>query len=104
MPSVRLSAPAPRFFKRYFGTAVILFSSLIYEWVKSLKKTHRIDLAVSEKEGKGFNPVKKRWVVERTSAWIFNFRRNSKDYENITRNSEAMIQISMISILLRRLA
>ncbi len=78
--------------------------SAICEWVKSLKKTHRIDLVVSEKEGKGFNVVKKRWVVESAFAWIFNFRRNSKDYENITRNSEAMIQISMISILLRRLA
>ncbi len=78
--------------------------SAIYEWVKNLKKTWRIDLEVSEKEGKGFNIVKKRRVVERTFAWIFNFRRNSKDYETLTQNSEAMIQISMISILLRRIA
>jgi putative transposase len=76
----------------------------LFEWVRNLKKTHRIDLEVSEKEGKGFNVIKKRWVVERTFAWIFNFRRNSKDYEILTRNSEAMIQISMISILVRRLA
>ena len=78
--------------------------SPIYEWVRKLKKTWRIDLEVTEKEGKGFNVVKMRWVVERTFAWIFNFRRNSKDYETLTKNSEAMIQISMISILLRRLA
>jgi len=78
--------------------------SSVYEWVKNLKKTWRIDLELSEKEGKGFNVVKKRWAVERTFAWIFNFRRNSKDYETLTKNSEAMIQISMISILLRRLA
>jgi putative transposase len=78
--------------------------SPIYEWVKKLKKTWQIDLEVTEKEGKGFNVVKKRWVVERTFAWIFNFRRNSKDYETLTRNSQAMIQISMISILLRRVA
>lgn len=78
--------------------------SPLYEWVNNLKKTYRIDLEVTENKGKGFNLIKKRWVVERTFAWIFNFRRNSKDYENLRRNSEAMIQISMISILLRRLA
>ncbi len=78
--------------------------SPVYEWVRKLKKTWRIDLEVTEKEGKGFNVVKMRWVVERTFAWIFNFRRNSKDYETLTKNSESMIQISMISILLRRIA
>ncbi|SLM30782.1 transposase [Desulfamplus magnetovallimortis] len=78
--------------------------SALKEWVRKLKKTHQIDLEVSEKEGKGFNVVKKRWVVERTFAWIYNFRRNSKDYERKTDNSEAMIQISMISILLNRLS
>jgi len=76
----------------------------ICEWVRKLKKTHKIDLEVNENKEKGFNVIKKRWVVERTFAWIFNFRRNSKDYETLTRNSEAMIQISMISILVRRLA
>ena len=74
------------------------------EWVKKLKKTLRISLEVVEKQGKGFNLVKRRWVVERTFAWLNNFRRNSKDYEVLTCNSEAMLQISMIAILLRRLA
>ena len=78
--------------------------SSVYEWVRNLKKTWCTDLEVSEKEGKGFNVVKKRRAVERTFAWIYNFRRNSKDYETLTKNSEAVIQISMISILLRRLA
>lgn len=78
--------------------------SSIYEWVKNLKKTWRIDLELTEKEGKGFNVIKRRWVVERTFAWIFSFRRNSKDYETLIRNSTAMIQISMISILLRKIA
>ena len=64
----------------------------------------RVDLEVTENTGKGFNAVKKRRVAERTFAWIFNFRRNSKDYEMLTENSETMIQISMISILVRRLA
>ena len=76
----------------------------LQKWVRSLKKTWKISLEVVEKQGKGFNLVKRRWVVERTFAWINNFRRHSKDYEVLTCSSEAMIQISMISILLRRLA
>ncbi|MDM8544750.1 transposase [Desulfococcaceae bacterium HSG9] len=76
----------------------------IREQVRKLKKTHQIGLEVNENEGKGFNVIKRRQVVERTSAWIFNFRRNSKDYETATLNSEVMIQISMINILIRRLA
>ena len=73
-------------------------------WVRSLKKTHKIDLEVVEREGKGFHLVKRRWVVERTFAWLLNYRRLSKDYEVLTRNSEAMIQIAMIHLLIKRLA
>lgn len=76
----------------------------LQKWVEGLKKTHKIHLEVVEKEGKGFHLVKRRWVVERTFSWLFNFRRHSKDYEILTRNSDAMIQISMIQILIKRLA
>lgn len=72
-------------------------------WTAALKKTFKIVLEVVEKQGKGFNLVKHRWVVERTFAWLLNFRRNSKDYEVLVRNSVAMLQISMIHILIRRL-
>jgi len=48
--------------------------------------------------------VKQRWKVERTLAWLLNDRRHSRDYEVLTASSEAMIQISMIRILLKRLA
>ena len=74
------------------------------QWVAGLKKTHKIALEVVERLGNGFHVVKRRWVVERTFAWLFNYRRHSKDYEVLTRNSEAMIQISMIHIIVRRLA
>lgn len=73
------------------------------QWLMRLKVPQKISLEVVEKQGKGFNLVKRRWVVERTFAWLNNFRRHSKDYEVFTCNSEAMIQISMISILIRRL-
>ncbi len=76
----------------------------LMEWVRGLKQTYKIDLEVTEKEGPGFQVVKWRWVVERTFAWLLNYRRHSRDYEELTANSEAMIQISMIHLLLKRLA
>lgn len=75
-----------------------------WQWVWSIKATHKIDLEVVGRQGKGFQVVKKRWVVERTFGWFLGHRRNSKDYEVLPRNSEAMIHITMIAILLRRLA
>ena len=53
---------------------------------------------------KGFVVLPKRWIVERTFAWINRHRRNSKDYERTTESSQAMIQISMIGIMIRRIA
>jgi putative transposase len=75
------------------------------EWVRGLKQTHKINLeSTTTKEGKGFQVVPWRWAVERTFAWLLNDRRHSRDYERLTVNSAAMIQISMIRLLLNRLA
>jgi putative transposase len=51
----------------------------------------------------GFQVEPHRWKVERTFSWICNDRRNSRDYEVLTCSSEAMIQISTIRMLLKRL-
>jgi putative transposase len=53
---------------------------------------------------KGFVALPKRWIVERTFAWLGLHRRHSKDYEHNPKTSEAMIRISMISLMSRRLA
>jgi putative transposase len=74
------------------------------QWVRALKHTHKIALEVTSHEGKGFQVVPWRWAVERTFAWLLNDRRHSRDYERLTTNSEAMIQLSMIRLLLKRLA
>jgi putative transposase len=46
----------------------------------------------------------RRWVVERTLAWIGRYRRLSKDYESLTKTSETMIYAAMVIIMIRRLA
>lgn len=54
-------------------------------------------------EQKGFVVLPRRWVVERTFAWLNNHRRLSKDYERETKTSEAIIQIALMRLILRRL-
>lgn len=52
----------------------------------------------------GFEVLPKRWIVERTFGWIGRYRRMSKDYEMSLASSEAMILITMINLMLHRLA
>ena len=73
------------------------------DWAADLKQTHKIDVEVVERQGKGFQVEPHRWKVERTLSWICHDRRNCRDYEGLTCNSEAMIQISTIRMLLKRL-
>lgn len=53
---------------------------------------------------KGFHVLPRRWVVERTFGWLNNYRRLSKDYEELPDTSETFIYIAMSHIMLRRLA
>jgi len=53
---------------------------------------------------KGFQVLPKRWVIERTNAWITRNRRLARDYERVAESSEAFIYIAMIRLGLRRLA
>jgi len=73
-------------------------------WGRRRKQTHKINREVVEHTGKGFQVVQHRGQVERTLAWLLNDRRHSRDYERLTVSSEAMIQMSMIRLLLKRLA
>jgi putative transposase len=52
---------------------------------------------------KRFVPAKKRWVVERTHAWMLDYRRLVVDHERLLKNSITMIRIAFIRVLLRRL-
>ena len=50
-----------------------------------------------------FVVLPKRWIVERTFAWLSNYRRLSKDYESNPQSSESMIRLAMINLMLHRL-
>ena len=51
----------------------------------------------------GFVVQPKRWVVERTFAWLGRSRRLSKEYERTIGSSEAFVKVAMIHLMLRRL-
>ena len=53
---------------------------------------------------KGFIVLPRRWVVERTFAWIGRNRRMSKDYELLAETTEALVHVCMIRLMLKRLA
>jgi transposase len=52
----------------------------------------------------GFHVLPRRWVVERTFAWISKRRRCVRDYETLPEHHEAMVHIAMIMTMSRRLA
>lgn len=51
----------------------------------------------------GFQVLPRRWVVERTFAWLGKYRRLSKDYEALSETGEAFIYAAMIHLMVRRL-
>lgn len=67
------------------------------------KQGVKLEIAAKPESAKGFVPVKKRWAVERTFGWTNFFRRLSKDYERNVQNSESMIYLAQIQIILNRL-
>ena len=79
------------------------YAGKLIDWTKSLggwvlEIVKRCDGAV------GFAVLPKRWIVERTFAWLGRYRRMSKDYETLPVSSETMILLAMINLMLHRLA
>ena len=73
-------------------------------WLAQHRPGWRIEVKTRPEGSKGFTPVRKRWVVERTNAWNGRARRNSKDSERKPESAAAMIQLSNIHLMLRKLA
>jgi putative transposase len=75
---------------------------LLASWVER----HGISLTPVERPAgqRGFTPLPRRWVVERTFSWLYQSRRLSTDYERLGETSEALILVAMTRLMLRRLA
>lgn len=79
----------------YAGRLVIWARTVLALTIEVVKRTD---------DAKGFAVLPRRWVVERTFAWISKFRRCVRDYETLPAHHEAMVHISMIMTMSRRLA
>jgi putative transposase len=75
----------------------------LYAWMQN-KVNYVLEIVSKLKDQEGFKVLPQRWVVERTFAWIGRSRRLSKEYERRTDTSETMIKMSMIHLMLKRLA
>jgi putative transposase len=62
-----------------------------------------VDLVVVKRTEPGFAVLPKRWIVERTFAWLTQNRRLVKDYEGLASVSEAFVRLAMIRLMLRRI-
>lgn len=73
-------------------------------WLTQHRPGWKVEVKQRPKDVVGFTPLPKRWVVERTNAWNGRCRRNSKDYERRNESSAAMIYISNMHLMTKRLA
>jgi putative transposase len=82
------------------------YAGALAGWVESLRKWGkvRLELVARNPQGKGFQRLPHRWIVERTFGWLNRWRRLSKDYEHLTNTSESTIRVVMIYLMVRRLA
>jgi putative transposase len=82
------------------------YAGPLVDWVRALRPQRPIRLEITKRAdaAKGFVVIPKRWIVERTSGWLHRYRRLSKDYELLPATSEAIIQVTMIHLMIRRLA
>lgn len=79
------------------------YAGKLIKWVASFCGW-LLEIVKRSDDVKGFKLLPKRWVVERTSSWLSNYRRLSKHYEYRNETAEAMIYVAMIHVMLRRLA
>jgi putative transposase len=90
-----------------FSRLKLVWADGIYErivaWVAAWRAARPIRLEVVERTEPGFKVLPRRWVVERTFAWLGRCRRLSKDYEGTTSSSEAFVKLAMIHLMARRL-
>ena len=80
-----------------------VYAGELVEWAEKIANL-TLDIVRKPKGQVGFAVLPWRWIVERTFAWLGNYRRLARDYEINPRTSEAWIKVAMIHLMLRRLA
>ena len=80
-----------------------LLVEVVYPWWRQAKR-YTPDLVEDVDPSKTFHVLPRRWVVERTFAWLGKCRRLSKDYESLPETTEMLVHLAMIRLMLRRLA
>ncbi|MEX0272437.1 transposase [Leptolyngbyaceae cyanobacterium UHCC 1019] len=68
-----------------------------------LAAVYGVEFEIVAHQDKGFSVQPKRWVVERTGAWLENCRGLTRDYERLPENHQGMVYVAMIRLMLRRL-
>ena len=71
--------------------------------VKAAMATVDVEIVKRSDQAKGFTVLPKRWVVERTFAWLNRCRRLAKDWECLNRRGRAFVLLASIRMMLRRL-
>ena len=71
---------------------------------EDIEAVYGVEFEVVKHEGKGYSVQAKRWIVERTWAWLENNRGLVRDYERLPENHEDMVYGARIRLMLRRLA
>lgn len=87
-------------------TIVWADSAYAGELVKWAKKYLNLTIKTVRRppDTSGFVVLPRRWVVERSFAWIMHARRHARDYERLPQHSEALITWAAITVMTRRLA
>ena len=83
------------------------YAGQLVEWVRApaaARDRLRLEIVKRSDDATGSRSLPRRWVVERTFAWLGRCRRLSKDYEETTASSEAFVKLAMIHLMVRRLA
>ena len=79
----------------YRGEDLLKYVTKLWGWIWQV--------VMRSDNAKGFQLLPRRWVVERTFAWLLQARRLNKDYEKNRRSSQSMVYLAMISVMLNRL-
>ena len=78
------------------------YGGRLVDWVRE-HTGWTLEIVTRPPGAKGFVLLPKRWIVERTFAWLLKCRRLVADYEERPRTSEALIRLAMLALMLRRL-